>query len=118
MSSNLTALLPHRAPYLFVTGIADNGAVLARAPDHPAQWVEVCAQAIALTEGRAAGETIEGVLVGVRRFVVLADATEGTVQVTVARRAALGAQQLFRCEVRGPNGVIARGDLAVARTTL
>ena len=95
---------------------------MAIAPAHPAQLVEVCAQAIAAqmadsVENSSESGPVGGVLVGVRRFRI-ERAPEPSERLSIAARltASLGEQMLFDCQVRGAgHDLVAAGRLAVAR---
>ncbi len=113
-----TTVIPHRAPYLFLTGCDGQGNATADAPQHAAQLIEVCAQAAASMHGGATGEPQAGVMVGVRRFTIARAPTRGEpLMVSVHLKARLGPQTMFNCEVRDASGAaVAAGDLAFALT--
>jgi predicted hotdog family 3-hydroxylacyl-ACP dehydratase len=112
-------VIPHRPPYRFLIsadGITESGGVaVARAPDHPAQLVEVCAQACAATLGRQKGGVRDGVMIGVRRLAIQQDDNRGELRVTVTTRAVIGDQAMFRCHVVDASGAaVCDADLAFA----
>lgn len=107
--------LPHRPPYLWLTG-----PTTARAPEHPAQLVEVCAQAaaVALADSHHPDDAVgprDGVLVGVSGFEVRGEFHPGeALRVQVERKAIIGDQTLVRCAIATADGrTVAEGRLAL-----
>lgn len=117
-----TDLIPHRPPYLFLTEVLRHEPTgcdaLAVSPEHPAQLIEVCAQAAAATQGSAVGAPrAGGVMVGVRRFDLHGALPEpgSPLRIEVRRRATIGDHALFRARVLLPGDtLIASGELALA----